>query len=304
MRWVDIDKLEFPDGWQAKADHALDELRKEITKAELAAQLAGEDVKTARKAAITDGLNKSARKQLWRDLAPQLAKLQNGKCWYSESQNPGSDKDVDHFRPKNRVAEDPNHEGYWWLAFTWSNYRYACKWCNQRRNDAANQTEGGKLDHFPVSSESFRARQEKDNWKLEEVDLLDPIDPEDWKLLTFLPNGQPTPTKPPKTREYDRAKTSIQVYHLHCYELVRDRKTLAGRVHRLIEDMETLHSKITDPEMRVLYKNQQKELLRAIDPNSEYSAAALAYARAEIYKTEYGHQVKREWLEKILTLNL
>jgi len=120
MRWVDIDKLEFSDGWQAKADKALDELRKEITNAELAAQLAGENVATARKAAITNGLNKSARKQIWRDLAPQLAKLQNGKCWYSESQNPGSDKDIDHFRPKNRVAEDPDHEGYGGLPLTGS----------------------------------------------------------------------------------------------------------------------------------------------------------------------------------------
>jgi uncharacterized protein (TIGR02646 family) len=269
----------------------------------LAAQLAGENVATARKAVITNGLNKSIRKQIWRDLAPQLAKLQNGKCWYSESQNPGSDKDVDHFRPKNRVAEDPDHEGYWWLAFNWVNYRYSCKWCNQRRNDEANQTDGGKWDHFPVIPEGFRARQESDNWKLEEIDLLDPIDPEDWELLTFLPNGQPTPAKPPGTREHNRAKTSIQIYHLHCHELVRDRKMLASRIRRLVEDMETLHPKITDPEMRLLYKNQQKELLRSIDPNSEYSAAARAYARAEIDKTECGHRVRREWLEKILISN-
>lgn len=302
MRWVDIDELDIPDGWQAKADKALDELRKEIANAELAAQLAGGDVATARRAAITNGLNKSARKQIWRDLAPHLAKLQDGKCWYSESRNPGSDKDVDHFRPKNRVAEDPDHEGYWWLAFDWRNYRYSCKWCNQRRNDAANQTDGGKWDHFPISPESYRSRQERDNWRLEEIDLLDPIDPEDWKLLTFRPDGQPTPTELPGTREHVRAKISIQVYHLHCYELVRDRKMLAGEIKRLVEDMELLYSKITDPEMRILYKNQQRKLLRAVKPNSEYSAAALAYAKAEIYKTEYGHQVRREWLERILNL--
>jgi hypothetical protein len=50
------------------------------------------------------------------------------------------------------------------------------------------------------------------------------------------------------------------------------------------------------------YKNQHKELLRAIDHDSEYSAAALAYARAEIYKMECGQQVKRQWLEDILNL--
>ncbi len=302
MRWVDIDQLELPDGWQQRADDALNELRTEIKNAEFEAQRMGSDIKAARKKAITDGLDKNTRRNIWRELAPNLAKLQNEKCWYSESLNPGSDKNIDHFRPKNRVSEDPDHEGYWWLAFDWHNYRYSCQWCNQRRNDAANKTDGGKWDRFPIGSQSFRAWQEEDKLALEEVELLDPIDPEDWKLLTFLPNGQPTPAKPPGTREHDRAKTSIQVYHLHCVELVRERRNRAAEIRQLVEEMETLYAKITEPEMRILYKNQQKKLLRFIDTKSEYSAAALAYAKAEIYKSEYGHQVKRQWLEDILNL--
>jgi uncharacterized protein (TIGR02646 family) len=302
MRWVDIDELEFPDGWQRRADKALNELRKEIEDAEQAARLAGKDIAAARKTAITEGLKKKSRQQVWRELAKPLSVLQKGKCWYSESKNPTSDKDVDHFRPKNRVAEDSDHEGYWWLAFNWRNYRYSCQWCNQRRVDAANGTDGGKLDHFPVAPGSFRARLEGDNWRQEEVELLDPIDPEDWKLLTFRTNGQPIPAKSPGTREHDRAETSIRIYHLHCRELVIERKNLAGKIERLIQYMETLRSKINDPEMRELYKSQQKELLKAIKDNAEYSAAALAYARGQIYKMERGHQVKRQWLEDILNL--
>lgn len=300
MRWVDIDELEFPDGWQTRADKALNELRKEIENAEQAAKLAGEDIATARKKAITDGLKKSARQKVWRDLAKPLSILRKGKCWYSESKNPTSDKDVDHFRPKNRVAEDPDHEGYWWLAFQWNNYRYSSQWCNQRRVDDG--TDGGKWDHFPVAPGSFRARLEGDNWKQEEVELLDPIDPEDWKLLTFLPNGQPTPAKEKGTREHHRAATSILVYHLHCRELVVERKILASTIRQLVENMEIAYSKIIDPDMKAIYKSYQKNLLRAINHDSEYSAAALAYARAEIYKMERGHQVKRQWLENILNL--
>jgi uncharacterized protein (TIGR02646 family) len=303
MRWVDLDQLELPDGWPKRSDQALNELRAEVNNAELEAQRTGGNVQSARKKAISDGLDKSNRKKIWRDLAPRLGKLQKGKCWYSESKNSGSDKDIDHFRPKNRVDEDPDHEGYWWLAFDWRNYRYSCQWCNQRRNDAANKTDGGKWDHFPISPQGCRAQKEGDKLALEEVDLLDPIDPEDWKLLTFLPNGQPTPAKDPGTREYERAKTSIQVYHLHCVELVRDRKNRATEIRLLVEDMETLYSKITEPEMRELYKNQQKKLLRFIDSKSEYSAAALAYAKAEIYKTDCGRQAKRQWLEDILNLS-
>ena len=40
-------------------------------------------------------------------MSAALAQLSNSKCWYSESQNPTSDKNVDHFRPKGSVVEDP-----------------------------------------------------------------------------------------------------------------------------------------------------------------------------------------------------
>lgn len=302
MRWVDIDQLEIPDGWEEKADTALNRLREAIGRAEQQAIIAGSDVKLARKAVITRELKKKSRTKIWRELAPQLAKLCNKKCWYSESLNPGSDKDVDHFRPKNRVDEDPEHEGYWWLAFNWRNYRYSCQWCNQRRVDAQNRTEGGKWDRFPVSG-TFRASREIDNWESEDINLLDPIDPDDWKLLTFLPNGEPTPARPEGTREYERAEISIQVYHLHCQELVRDRKKKAAEIKLLVEEIDILILKITDPIIRKIYKNRQKDLFRLINKNSEYSAAALAYARFYVYKRERGHQVKREWLEEMLNSN-
>jgi uncharacterized protein (TIGR02646 family) len=308
MRWVDIDKLEeiHPDlnEWEARANKVLNDLHKEIEDAESNANKAGLNVLSERKKAITEGLKKKSRQDIWRELALHLKKLRNNKCWYSESNNPGSNKDVDHFRPKNAVAEEPDHEGYWWLAFSWINYRYSCQWCNQRRVDAANGTDGGKLDHFPIARGSFRARQEADDWKREDFDLLDPIDSEDWKLLTFRPNGQPIPlNKLLGTREHDRAKTSIQVYHLNYYEFVQGRKAKATSIRLLVQEMEEFYPKIDDLEMKRFYKERQKALLRLIHPDSEYSAAALAYARFEIYKMERGHQVKREWLEEILNSN-
>jgi uncharacterized protein (TIGR02646 family) len=302
MRWVDLEKLEFPDRWQERADRALEELRTAIVNAELAAQLAGSDIPTARKAVISKEFKKSKRQKIWRELSPYLARLRKDKCWYSESKNSGSDKDVEHFRPKGAVAEDPDHEGYWWLAFDYQNYRYSCQWCNQRRVDTLNDTDGGKWDHFPVG-DSFRARSEGDNCDDEEIELLDPTDPHDWKLITFRPDGKPIPAKASGTRESERAEVSIWLYHLDRKEFVDDRRSLAGRVKRLIQYMETLRPQIVIPSMRQLYKNQEKELLRLIDRDSEYSAAALAYARAEIYKMERGHQVTREWLREILHSN-
>src|SRR5574342_650759 len=133
MRYIDIDSLEIPDGWQIRADQALERLRQEVSEAEANAIAIGADPVLARKRAISNGLKIHARAQVWQCLNSSLAMLSNGKCWYSESRNPTADKNVDHFRPKNRVEEDSDHEGYWWLAFQWRNYRYASQWTNQRR---------------------------------------------------------------------------------------------------------------------------------------------------------------------------
>jgi len=301
MRYVDIDLLHIPLGWQERANRALVELRKEIAAAEVQARTVGEDVSAARKKAISEGLKKPERQVIWGDLKANLATLRNNKCWYSESKNPASDKNVDHFRPKSRVAEEPDHEGYWWLAFTWRNYRYSSQWCNQRRIDVLSGTNGGKADSFPLCNGSFRAHLETDDCELEKPELLDPTDPNDWRLLTFRQDGNVIPAKQPNTIEYQRAEKSIDVYHLHCNEFVKGRRMLAGQIQRLVQDMETLHPKITDPKLQALFKRREKELLRAIAQDAEYSAAALAYAKAEVYTDRAGQQIKREWLEEILT---
>jgi uncharacterized protein (TIGR02646 family) len=301
MRFVNLNNLVIPSAWHGRAQQALSDLRKEIAAAEMTAIAAGADPTAARKAAISDGLNRPARKKIWRDLSPQLKALHNDKCWYSESKNPSADKDVDHFRPKNRVAEDNAHEGYWWLAFSPQNFRYSSQWCNQRRVDVTSKTSGGKWDHFPIDKDSVRARQESDDVELESPDLLDPTDPQDWRLLSFRVDGHPVPAKPAGTNDYRRAATSIEIYHLHCKELVDDRRAVAGRIQRLVQSLERLRSKIDDLKIRKVYLDRQIELLEAISPDAEYSAAALAYARSEIYTLQRGHQVKREWLEEMLS---
>jgi uncharacterized protein (TIGR02646 family) len=301
MRFIDIDLLQLPPGWVARATLALNELRAEIQAAEAAAAAAGTDLAVARKAAITAGLNLPARAQIWRDLASQMSALKNGKCWYSESRNPTADKNVDHFRPKNRVMEDPTHEGYWWLAFDWRNFRYSSQWCNQRRVDRNGGTSGGKADHFPLCNGGIRARREADDIHLETPELLDPIDPEDWKLLTFSQDGRPIPTAAAGTIAHERATISIDVYHLHCKDLVDDRRVVAGQIQRLVQELENLLPSIDNPKMRDLYKKREVELLRAIDHNCDYSAAARAYARAEIFSLKQGIQIKREWLQEILS---
>lgn len=72
----------------------------------------------------------------YKDEAGRLAleALFHGKCAYCEtyyaSQAP---VDIEHYRPKGGVEDDPDHWGYWWLAADWMNLLPSCIDCNRRR---------------------------------------------------------------------------------------------------------------------------------------------------------------------------
>ncbi len=69
---------------------------------------------------------------VWKAAKPQLKRETGGKCAYCESPTDTvAHGDVEHFRPKSK---------YWWLAYCYDNYVYACQICNQLY----------KGDKFPV----------------------------------------------------------------------------------------------------------------------------------------------------------
>ena len=102
---------------------------------------------------------------------------------------------MEHFRPKGRVQERPEHPGYYWLTYAWSNLYAACQYCNQRRRDKPtweDPTEGpaaGKLDQFPLADESTRAMEPGGDLSAEDRLLIDPCEdgPEDY--LGYDPDG-------------------------------------------------------------------------------------------------------------------
>jgi 5-methylcytosine-specific restriction endonuclease McrA len=70
-----------------------------------------------------------------------LEEIYHGKCGYCESMiRPVATPQVDHFRPKIKVKEAPEHSGYYWLGHEWSNLILACPACNN-----------AKSSHFPVN---------------------------------------------------------------------------------------------------------------------------------------------------------
>jgi len=61
----------------------------------------------------------------WGKLKLWLKVLSHGKCWFSEVRELYSHYDVEHFRPKKeaKAMDGTVRDGYWWLAFDYTNYR-------------------------------------------------------------------------------------------------------------------------------------------------------------------------------------
>ena len=73
----------------------------------------------------------------WKTAKTQLKKESKGKCAYCEANTEVvAHGDVEHYRPKSI---------YWWLAYTYDNYLYACQICNQTY----------KSNNFPIDSKLF-----------------------------------------------------------------------------------------------------------------------------------------------------
>ncbi|QKQ73962.1 hypothetical protein [Nostoc sp. TCL240-02] len=229
---------------------------------------------------VSLGIDIDKYAQVWRDFKPALESIIGQKCWYCETIQPRSDKEVDHFRPKKTLLDViPKHTGYIWLAFNYKNFRYSCQFCNKIRTDKVNNTKGGKGSYFPLIDESKRAWKPGDEVS-EKPKLLDPCVEEDVKLLDFNEDGTPCHIPSANADDQDRVKISIQRYHLHHSALVEDRKRLARDLEQAIVDAEYFFQTFaTQQDQKILDKFQDKlKLLKtAINITSEYSLFAERY---------------------------
>lgn len=261
MRTIPINLLELPEGWADKAQ-ALIESMQEKTEAE-------------RKEIINGN-------SIWQELLVALKKLSNGKCWYSEAQEVMSDLDVDHFRPKSEALNLDNlkREGYWWLAFDWENYRLSSIYSNRKRKDKHTEEDlsYGKGSFFPLR-ENCRAATCKAELDDEVFYLLDPVNPDDPDLLHFNDEGKAVPsiTEDDQPWEFQRAKISIDLYHLNHTPLREARQVVWNLCQRKIDEIKTIGKK----EYRSASDNARvqrirEELREMTSKKSEFSAVALA----------------------------
>lgn len=224
---------------------------------------------------------------LWSKLKNILSKQSNSKCWYCESLELRSDNSVDHFRPKNRIAESKGHTGYWWLAFDWKNYRFSCTYCNSRR--VFLETQGGKQDHFPIFEPPMRAESPGEEVR-EIAVLLDPCNCDDIRKITYNVEGKPIAViSDTNSRDFKRASQSIALYHLDHTATCRARK------QRRI-DIDMFVSEVNDFLAcgKVSSANRIKEkIINMIRSDSEmpFTTAARAYLRRHI---------ALDWVKEIL----
>jgi hypothetical protein len=207
-----------------------------------------------------------------------------GKCWYVECKNPGTDDDIDHFRPKGGIYEDDDHPGYYWLAFEWTNLRLSCHRANRLRINPDTAETGGKADHFPLVNPADRARRPEDDWRREIPALFDPTDPRDPAMLSFKPNGEVDLSPEFKGNAIAEIKfDASRIYlHLNWPKFRDDRVILYNNIVRLIERgvREAPESNDGIFSASNAFLDAVRDLVNVIRPQEAYSAAARVYVES------------------------
>jgi uncharacterized protein (TIGR02646 family) len=205
--------------------------------------------------------------KIWGDLKDFLLSISNNKCWYSEAKDAYNHLHVDHFRPKKIAMgiDKKPYDGYWWLAFVWTNYRVCGGTGNVRKKD------------------KFAVRANKSNnpdilIEDEIVYFLDPCEEEDILKITFNQNGEVTPITTTGW-DYERAKYTIENLNLNFKLLKEARKdvwlessTLVSEIQNLMEQNDIVPSVLR----RGQIKEKIKQLKKLVQPSAKFSATVKA----------------------------
>lgn len=198
------------------------------------------------------------------DVAHALNELFHGKCAYCESSiRAVQPTDIEHFRPKGRVADCPGHPGYWWLAANWANLLASCIDCNRQRYHDAEQLDQdrfsadpdwlfklGKGDLFPILGAAY-AHCGTDDHDAENAALIDPTSRDPADHLVWLEERALSLIGPrPVAGGHDpHGYYTYRVFGLNRQGLVEERTSLMRKVYAQIAFIEQmLDSAIQMPE--------------------------------------------------------
>lgn len=282
MRWIDFDQKQptdpFPgwtpwaatdwQNWLIKSAQIIAEVEKLNSRAN--SLLAGgnrvefDETMKKRNKLIDDNSSH------WGKLKPWLLALSHGKCWFTEGRDICSHMEVEHFRPKKEAIDLQNQtrDGYWWLAFDYSNFRIA--------GSVPNRKKGG---WFPLHQSSpcstFANRCEESEISY----LLDPINQSDCRLLAFNEEGDAIPNPEADDWEKERALKSIERLKLNDHDALPEaRRKVWLAVNRLIDSFLSAKTKYkpgSNNNPKETIEAALREIKRKVREDAELSSVAV-----------------------------
>lgn len=219
---------------------------------------------------------------IWGELKQWLAATSHQKCWYCEAKSFRAPCEVDHFRPKLGTTSSRirvvGHEGYYWLAYNWTNFRLSCIRCNRKEKDESRILHG-KGNDFAVQDETRRCLNEAGNIQDETPTLLDPCCRDDTTLLANCIDGEVKPAARPGTWEYERARYTIDILGFNSYEVPEQKRKQLNLLSTLIDAASPL-----------LIPTIQSHLKDHMADDHEYSS---------FYRSAIGAYRDKKWIEEL-----
>lgn len=205
----------------------------------------------------------------WGQLKIWLKALSKGKCWFSEVRELYSHYDVEHFRPKKEAKNNDKtkRDGYWWLAFDYTNYRLC--------GNVGNRKKGG---WFPLQDGSHVSTFTAQCEESEETYLLDPTDETDVNLIAFDEEGKAIPTPGTSGWEEERAIETIKRLKLNEHaDLTEERRKIWQKVSFEIEQFHKFKARCFEggnPAARMKVKKHSANIRSMTKPEAELSTVA------------------------------
>jgi hypothetical protein len=221
------------------------------------------------------------KSHIWRKFARYLSRMSYGKCWYSESLDPQSFFDVDHYRPKLEAkrTDDLVDPGYEWLAFSWDNFRYSAQRSNRvSKNEETDLTEG-KGNWFPLLEGSPKACWENRCEGTEKPVLLDPVKKADVQLIDVMDDGRMGASLTCIGSAVTRVERSVEHYGLNLPRLKGARLKVMRDVielHSVLFKMIEAAAPASDVADSLPIQQQIESIKAKTFPSSAYSKAARA----------------------------
>jgi len=201
-----------------------------------------------------------------------------GKCAYCESDfENGAYGHIEHWRPKGKVTENPDHLGYYWLASNWNNLLYSCQVCNI----------GYKKNYFPLENPNEYSLNSTDTLENEKPLLVNPYFDNPDEHFVYKLNGDVEGMT-------NKGITSIEKYGLSRKELVIKRNTSTLNLLRIIKSIiflidlaSGLHKKYESiDKIAIQIEECFEEVNSLIKPESEFSKMHKDILKDQVTKYE------------------